>query len=63
MQAENITVTDSIFLKNNATDFGGAVHMEESNATFTGGRFEGNMAEFGAGIETFMSEFHVRTTP
>lgn len=61
-QAENVSVSGTVFKSNNATDFGGAVHMEESNATFEGARFEGNTAEFGAGIETFMSEFHVRTT-
>ena len=41
-------------------EFGGAVHMEESNASFTGTAFLENAAKFGAAVETFISEFHVR---
>lgn len=34
--------------------------MEESNATFLGTTFEKNRAKFGAAVEAFISEFHVR---
>ena len=34
--------------------------MEESNASFSGTRFVENAAKFGACVETFISEFHVR---
>lgn len=49
-----------MFQGNNASEFGGAVHMESSNATFTGTSFLSNFAKFGAAVETFISEFRVR---
>lgn len=49
-----------MFQGNNASEFGGAVHMESSNATFTGTSFLSNFAKFGAAVETFVSEFRAR---
>ena len=55
-----MTTVGGAFTGNNASEFGGAVHMESSNASFMGTRFEENNAKFGAAVETFVSEFHVR---
>lgn len=58
--AVNVTTDGTVFLKNNASDFGGAVHVEDSNVTFIGTKFVQNKAKFGAAIEGYMSEFKVR---
>jgi predicted outer membrane repeat protein len=57
--AGNISVYKANFTRNNATEFGGAVHMEHSNVTVLMSNFSGNFATFGSAIDAYVSEFWV----
>jgi len=57
--AANVSTMGSVFLKNNASDFGGGIHMESSNVTIIATKFQENNARFGAAVEGYLSEFKV----